>query len=299
MDYLKLLLKNNNSCNNINLINKLGFTLGRQFILKKWLSAILLTLSVGALAACGNSEETTEKESSSTNKLEQIQESGVITIGLEGTFPPFSYHDETGALTGFEYEIAAQIAEDLGVEAKYVETKWDSLIAGLDTDKYDFVINNISITDERKEKYDFTIPYMESVATLAVHSDSEIASLEDFAGKKAAQTVTSNFAQDARDLGAEIVPTENLTNSIELVLQQRADGTIHDRVTFLTYLQQQPDAPIKLVEGRTSSSEIALILNQDNEEFREELNNIIKKRLEDGTFAKISEKYFGDNVMYQ
>lgn len=288
------------NCNNINHIGKLGFYIRRQFILKKWLSALLLVIVVGALAACGSDEATnTTDGAGSTNKLEQIKESGVITIGLEGTFPPFSYHDETGTLTGFEYEIAAQIAEDIGVEAKYVETKWDSLIAGLDTDKYDFVINNISITDERKEKYDFTIPYMESVATLAVHADSDINSLEDFAGKKAAQTVTSNFAQDARDLGAEIVPTENLTNSIELVLQKRADGTIHDRVTFLTYLKEQPDAPIKLVEGKTSSSEIALILNQGNEEFREALNAIIKKRLEDGTFAAISEKYFGDNVMYQ
>lgn len=294
------MLKFYSVCNIINRIGKLGFYIRRQFILKKWLTALLLVVVVGALAACGSDEATnTTDEAGSTNKLEQIKESGVITIGLEGTFPPFSYHDETGTLTGFEYEIAAQIAEDLGVEAKYVETKWDSLIAGLDTDKYDFVINNISITDERKEKYDFTIPYMESVATLAVHADSDINSLEDFAGKKAAQTVTSNFAQDARDLGAEIVPTENLTNSIELVLQKRADGTIHDRVTFLTYLKEQPDAPIKLVEGKTSSSEIALILNQGNEEFREALNEIIKKRLEDGTFAAISEKYFGDNVMYQ
>ena len=269
--------------------------------MKKWLFASLLTLSVGALAACGSDEATSSKSSTegTTNKLEQIQEDGVITIGLEGTFPPFSYHDETGKLTGFEYEIADQIAKDLGVEAEYVETKWDSLIAGLDTDKYDFVINNISITDERKEKYDFTIPYMKSVATLAVHSDSDIASLEDFSGKKAAQTVTSNFAQDARDLGAEIVPTENLTSSIELVLQKRADGTIHDRVTFLTYLKEQPDAPIKLIDGETSSSEIALILNQNNEEFRDALNDIITERLEDGTFAKISEKYFNENVMIQ
>lgn len=223
----------------------------------------------------------------------------MITIGLEGTFPPFSFHDESGALTGFEYEIADQIAKDLGVEVKYVETKWDALIAGLDTDKYDFVINNISITDERKEKYDFTIPYMRSVAKLAVHTDSDIQSLEDFAGKKAAQTITSNFAQEAIDLGAEVVPMDNLTNSIELVLQKRADGTIHDQVTFLTFLKEQKDAPLRLVEGEVSSTDIALILNQNNEEFREALNDIIKKRSEDGTFAAISEKYFGDNIISQ
>ncbi|MFC7688011.1 transporter substrate-binding domain-containing protein [Ureibacillus sp. GCM10028918] len=271
--------------------------------MKKWLSVILLTFLVVGLAACGSTEESTTNAKSdteeTTNKLEQIQESGTITIGLEGTFPPFSYHEKTGELTGFEYEIAAKIAEDLGVEAEYVEVKWDSLIAGLDVDKYDFVINNISITDERKEKYDFTIPYMKSIGTLAVLKDSGINSLEDFAGKSAAQTVTSNFAQDARDLGAEIVPTENLTNSIELVLQKRADGTIHDRVTFLTYLQTQPDAPIKLIDGETSAMDIALILNKNNEEFREALNDIITKRTEDGTFAAISEKYFGENVISQ
>ncbi|MEK4228887.1 transporter substrate-binding domain-containing protein [Solibacillus sp. FSL H8-0538] len=265
--------------------------------MKKLLTGLFLGLSV-LLVAC-SSDESDSSSAEQQNKLQQIKEAGVITIGLEGTFPPFSFHDESGALTGFEYEIADQIAKDLGVEVKYVETKWDALIAGLDTDKYDFVINNISITDERKEKYDFTIPYMRSVAKLAVHTDSDIQSLEDFAGKKAAQTITSNFAQEAIDLGAEVVPMDNLTNSIELVLQKRADGTIHDQVTFLTFLKEQKDAPLRLVEGEVSSTDIALILNQNNEEFREALNDIIKKRSEDGTFAAISEKYFGDNIISQ
>lgn len=256
---------------------------------------VLLAFAMLLLAACGNVEKATTSEA---NKLEQIEEAGVINIGLEGTFPPFSYHDESGKLTGFEYEIAAQIAEDLGVEANYIETKWDSLIAGLDTDKYDFVINNISITDERKEKYDFTIPYMESVAVLAVNEDNkEIQTIEDLDGKKAAQTVTSNFAKDAEALGAEIVATTDLTGSIQLVEQGRADGTIHDRVTFLTYMQEQPDSKLKIVEGSTSSSDIALILNKDNEEFREKLNDIIKTRTEDGTFADISQKYFGEDII--
>lgn len=259
--------------------------------MKKLLCLLFFTL---ILAACGNKDDAADK----TNKLEKIQEAGVINIGLEGTFPPFSYHDASGNLTGFEYEIAAQVAKDLGVEANYIETKWDSLIAGLDTDKYDFVINNISITDERKEKYDFTIPYMESVAVLAVRNDNEdMKTIEDLDGKKAAQTVTSNFAKDAEALGAEIVATTDLTSSIQLVEQGRADGTIHDRVTFLTYMQEQPDAKLKIVEGSTSSSDIALILNKNNKEFREKLNEIIQTRIEDGTFAAISEKYFGEDII--
>lgn len=252
-----------------------------------------LALATFVLAACGGKDE-----AQNTNKLQQIEEEGVIQIGLEGTFPPFSYHNEAGDLTGFEYEIAAQIAEDLGVKAQFVETKWDSLIAGLDTDKYDFVINNVSITDERKEKYDFSVPYMESVAVLAVNKDNtDITKIEDLDGKKAAQTITSNFAKDAEGLGAEIVPATDLTSSIELVTQGRADGTIHDRVTFLTYLKEQPNAKLKIVDGSTSSSDIALILNKDNEEFRKKVDEIIQTRSKDGTFATISKKYFGENII--
>ncbi|KAA5586695.1 transporter substrate-binding domain-containing protein, partial [Pseudomonas aeruginosa] len=145
--------------------------------------------------------------------LEKIKAEDKITIGLEGTFPPFSYHDKDGKLTGFEYEIAEEIAKDLGVKSEFVEVKWDALIAGLDTNKYDFVINNISITDERKEKYDFTAPYMKSEAVLAVREESSIQSIKDYEGKKSAQTVTSNFAGEAEKLGASIVANENLTQS--------------------------------------------------------------------------------------
>lgn len=261
---------------------------------KKLLS--IVTLSALFLAACGGDEA--KDGAAETNKLEQIQKDGKIQIGLEGTFPPFSFHDESGALTGFEYEIADQIAKDLGVEAEYIETKWDSLIAGLDTDKYDFVINNVAITDERKEKYDFSSPYMKSEAVVAVHTDNtDIKEPADMDGKKSAQTITSNFARDAEALGAEVVATNDLMSSIELVIQGRADGTIHDRVTFLTYLQEQPNTKLKVLDGSVNSSDIALILNKENDEFREKLNEIIKERTEDGTFAAISDKYFGENII--
>lgn len=266
--------------------------------MKKFFTAIILLVVLASLSACGKSAEDSAASGQKLNKLEQIQKDGVINIGLEGTFPPFSYHDSKGKLTGFEFEIADQIAKDLDVKPNYVETKWDSLIAGLDTNKYDFVINNISITDERKQKYDFTIPYMVSNAVLAVRKDNtKIKSLKDYKGKKSAQTVTSNFAQDAKKLGAEIVPNENLTQSLDLVTQNRADGTIHDEVTFLTYLKEHPDANLRIVDGKVSSTDIALILNKNENEFREKLNEIIQKRLDDGTFSKISEKYFNKDIM--
>lgn len=271
---------------------RITMNLGREKM-KKFLASFLVLLAVVALAACGGKDN--EK---AANELQQIKDDGKITIGLEGTFPPFSYHDKDGKLTGFEYEIATQIAKDLGVEAEFVEVKWDSLIAGLDTKKYDFVINNISITDERKAKYDFTTPYMKSEAVLAVRDNSSIQTLKDYKGKKSAQTVTSNFAGEAEKLGATIVPNENLTQSIDLVKQKRADGTIHDRVTFLTYMKENPESGLRVIDDVISSTDIAILLNQDQPELKEELDKIITKNLDNGTFAKISEKYFNENVMY-
>src|SRR5690625_3165225 len=83
--------------------------------------------------------------------LARIQESGTVRIGVEGTYRPYAFHDDSGELVGFEKEIADAIAEGLGATAEYVETEWDSLIAGLDVDRYDLVINNVGITEEREQ----------------------------------------------------------------------------------------------------------------------------------------------------
>lgn len=251
-----------------------------------------LTLIIAIfLGACTNTDST-------TNKLDKVQEAGVILVGLEGTYPPFSYHDEKGELVGFEVEIAKLIAKDLGVEIKFVETKWDSLIAGLDVDKYDFVINNIGATDERKKVYDFTEAYMSSSGRLGVKKDNtEIKTLEDYKDKKSAQTPTSNYADDARNFGAEVVPTEGFAQSIELVLEDRADGTINDFITFNTFLKENPDANIKLLDEEIpNKNQVGILLQKNNPEFAQEINDIIKKRTEDGSFKDIFIKYIGEDI---
>lgn len=95
--------------------------------------------------------------------LAQVKASGVFRVGTEGTYAPFTYHDEAGKLTGFDVDIASAIAERLGVKPQFVEGKWDGLIAGLDVNRYDAVINEISITDARKATYDFSTPYISTL----------------------------------------------------------------------------------------------------------------------------------------
>ncbi len=163
------------------------------------------------LAACGSSSSST---ASSTNKLEAIKSAGKIRVGLEGTYRPFSFHDSNGALVGFEKEIIDLVAKDLGVTAEFTETPWDSLIAGVDADRYDIVINNVSATDERKQKYDFSVPYLYSEPKVAVKKDSSLQNVSEISGHSSAQSETSNFRKMVEAKGASIVVVSGFDEAI-------------------------------------------------------------------------------------
>ncbi|TIW89370.1 MAG: transporter substrate-binding domain-containing protein, partial [Mesorhizobium sp.] len=123
----------------------------------KWLKSLIVAGTLQALAVVSGH---------AGPNLDQIKHAGVIKIGTEGTYAPFTYHDTSGALVGFDVEIAKAIADKLGVQAEFLEGKWDGLIAGLDANRYDAVINEVGITDARKAKYDFSDPYIASKAVL-------------------------------------------------------------------------------------------------------------------------------------
>jgi L-cystine transport system substrate-binding protein len=229
--------------------------------------------------------------------LDQIKSAGVLRIGTEGTYAPFTFHDSTGALVGFDVEIGREIAERLGVEAQFVEGPWDGLIAGIDANRYDVVINQVGITEERQAKYDFSEPYIASKAALVVRGDNEeIKSFEDLAGKRSAQTLTSNYAQLAQEYGAEVVGTEGFDQSIALVLQGRADATINDSLSFLDFKKQQPDANVKIVATEADADFSGVLLAKGKPELLAAINAALAEIKQDGTYAEISEKYFGADV---
>lgn len=229
--------------------------------------------------------------------LDQIREAGVLRIGTEGTYAPFTYHDATGALVGFDVEIGREIAERIGVEPEFVEGPWDGLIAGIDANRYDVVINQVGITEERQAKYDFSEPYIASRAALIVRADNEdILSFEDLEGKRAAQTLTSNYGQMAEEAGAELVGTEGFDQSIALVLQGRADATINDSLSFYDFKKQQPDAQVKIAATQADASYSGVLLAKGKPELLAAINEALAGIKEDGTYAEISEKYFGEDV---
>jgi cystine transport system substrate-binding protein len=229
--------------------------------------------------------------------LDEIKSAGVLRIGTEGTYAPFTFHDASGALVGFDVEIGQQVAERLGVKAEFVEGPWDGLIAGIDASRYDVVINQVGITEERKAKYDFSDPYIASKAALVVRGDNtDITSFEGLSGKKSAQTITSNFGKLAEQYGAEIVPTEGFDQSIALVIQGRADATINDSLSFFDFKKQQPDANVKIAATQPDADFSGVLLAKGKPELVAAINEALKAIKDDGTYAKISEKYFGADV---
>lgn len=229
--------------------------------------------------------------------LDAIKAAGVIKIGTEGTYAPFTYHDTSNKLVGFDVEIGEEIAKRLGVKPEFVEGKWDGLIAGLDVKRYDVVINQVGITEERKAKFDFSDPYIASKAALIVREDNaDIKGFANLSGKKAAQSLTSNYGKIAEQAGAALVGTDGFDQSIALVVQGRADATINDSLSFLDFKKKQPNAPVKIVATEDEAAYSGVIVRKGDPELVAAINQALKDIKADGSYQRIAETYFGQDV---
>jgi cystine transport system substrate-binding protein len=238
----------------------------------------LLVLSAGAFA----------------DDLAKIKAAGALRVGTEGNYSPFTYHDAKNVLVGFDVEIAQELAKRLGVKATFTEGPWDGLIAGLDANRYDAVINEVTITDARKAKYDFSDAYGATKAVLIVKSnDAKIKTFADLKGKKVVANLTTTYAQLARDNGAEVISSDL---PFDLVSQGRADATINDRLFFLDYKKQKPDVALKIVAEHQDVDYQGVIVRKGNPELVAALNKALKDLKADGTYLKISQKYFGEDI---
>lgn len=259
------------------------------------LGIFTLLIVLGGLVGC--SSKGSNSADADKDLLTQIEDRGKLLIGTEGTYAPYTYHDETGALVGYDVEVAKAVAEKLGVKAEFVESNWDSLIAGLDAVRYDVVMNQVTITEQRLEKYDFSTPYTISRAALIVDkNNNDIKTFEDLKGKKSAQSLTSNYASLAEQYGAELISADAFSKAVELVSTGRANATINDQVSFYDFLKQKPDTSVKLVDTLDNASENAILIRKGNDTLVEAINKALDELTQDGTLVEISEKYFGADV---
>ena len=277
-------------------------------ILKKSAAALAALTLTAALAGCGSSASSaatstdtaaSTAETSGENELEKVKAAGKLVIGVEGTYPPFTYHDNNGELTGLDVELGKALAEKLGVEVEFQEAAWDSLLIGIDTGRFDTVINSVSITDERAEKYDFSTPYaFNRTAVITKADDDSINTLEDLKGKKTANTISSTYAELAEQYGATVTGVDDLNQTFELLLSGRIDATLNAEMTFYDYTKEHPDANVKIAVLTDDANQIAIPMRKGDETaaLRTAIDAAIDELRADGTLKALSEKYFGRDI---
>jgi cystine transport system substrate-binding protein len=268
----------------------------------KIIAAALLTAATVALTGCSagasGSGSTGDAASAEPGSLAAVQASGTLTVGTEGTYRPFSFHEGgSGDITGYDVEVVEAVADKLGVETKFEETQWDGIFAGLEAGRFDLIANQVTINPERSAKYEFSKPYTVSTGVIVVPSDNtSITSFEALAGKTTAQSLTSNWYTLAEESGATVQGVEGWAQAVALVEQGRVDATINDKLTFLDYKNDKGAAGLKVAAETDEKSESAFAFKKGNTTLADAVNTALDELAADGTLAKISEKYFGEDV---
>lgn len=258
--------------------------------------AALLAASSLALTACGGDSGESSEEATAWN---EIQEEGKLTVATSGTLLATSFRDEeSDELTGFEVEVAREVAERLELEIEFKEMGFDEMLSSVQTGQVDIAANDIEITEDRAEEFIFSTPIKHSYGTAVVRKDdlSGISSLEDLEGKKAAGASTSIYMEIARDYGAEEVTYDNASNEVYLrdVSIGRTDVILNDYYLSTFGVAAFPEMNITIhPDIKYAPSEVGLVMNKDNKELAENVDRVLEEMLEDGTITAISEEFFG------
>jgi L-cystine transport system substrate-binding protein len=256
----------------------------------------LAAIATVALTACGGTGD--GDAATTADSAFGLAQDGLLVVGTEGTYRPFSYHEDgSGELVGYDIEVVEAVAERLDLEVDYQETQWDAIFAGLESGRFDVIANQVSINPEREEQYLFSEPYTVSPGVVVVSEETtDITSLADLEGRTSAQSLTSNWFEVAESNGAQVEAVEGWAQAVALLEQGRVDATVNDELTFLDYLNQRPDSPIKVAAETDEASLNAFAFTQDKQDLVAAFDEALAELAADGTLAELGEKYFGQDV---
>jgi len=240
--------------------------------------------------------------SAQTDSLQRVKSAGKLTIGAEGNWVPYVYNDQkTMELTGFEVDMAKEIAIRLGVKAEFnISNKWDGVIAGLDAKRYDAVICGVTPNPERHVKYNLSVPYAESPVCLVVaKSNKTINSFEDLKDKLCGNSLVSSSGNIARAYGARLTEA-SLVQAMDLLVTGRIDGHVNNLTSITDFMTQKPETAVRIAALYNPKAhweiEEAAMLRKEDGSLAEAVNNAIKTMIADGTCYRMAEHYFGKTV---
>ncbi len=269
--------------------------------MKKLLTVLLALLMVLTLAGCGKKEETPSGGDTPAeepkDRYDEVMARGSLIVGIEGTYSPYTFHGDDGELTGFDVDVARAIGEKMGIEIDFKEAEWDSLLVGVDTGVYDTLINDVGMTKERMEKYDYAGPVLYHIQNVYVLKDNDdIHSLEDLNGKKLATNITGAMVPYFESLGVTIVGISTSEEAQNLLQRGDCDFLSTYPEMMEDYWKQHPEARenTKIAFALTDYLTMEGIPFKKGEtRLRDAVEAALEEMRQDGTLSEISIKWFG------
>lgn len=278
---------------------------------KRFVSAALAAVMALSMTACGSSNSAAETTAADTEAAEsQAEETtaeeakttdgGTLIVGFDQDFPPMGFVGDDGEYTGFDLELAQEVAKRLGLEYKAQPIAWDSKDMELESGNIDCIWNGFTMTG-REDDYTWTEPYMANQQVFVVANDSDISSQADLAGK-IVEVQADSSAEAALKEAPELTATfkELLTtadyNTAFMDLEQGAVDAIAMDVIVAGYQIQQRNADFKILDDSLSEEEYGVGFKKGNTGLRDKVQNTLEEMAEDGTLQEVSEKWFSKDV---
>ena len=278
---------------------------------KRFVSAALAAVMALSMTACGSSNSAAETTAADTEAAESQAEettaeeakttdSGTLIVCFDQDFPPMGFVGDDGEYTGFDLELAQEVAKRLGLEYKAQPIAWDSKDMELESGNIDCIWNGFTMTG-REDDYTWTEPYMANQQVFVVANDSDINSQADLAGK-IVEVQADSSAEAALKEAPELTATfkELLTtadyNTAFMDLEQGAVDAIAMDVIVAGYQIQQRNADFKILDDSLSEEEYGVGFKKGNTELRDKVQSTLEEMAEDGTLQEVSEKWFSKDV---
>ena len=279
---------------------------------KRLLSAVMASAMVLSLAACGGAKtETTAAETTAEKKEETTTAGttaaetaeaagGTLIVGFDQDFPPMGFVGDNGEYTGFDLDLAKEVASRLGLEYKAQPIAWDSKDMELESGNIDCIWNGFTITG-REDDYTWTTPYMANKQVFVVANDSDIKSQADLAGKVVEVQADSSAEaalkenQDLANTFGQLLTTPDY-NTAFMDLEQGAVDAVAMDVMVAGYQIKQRNADFKILDDSLSEEEYGIGFKKGNTELRDKVQGALEEMAADGTLAKISDEWFGEDV---
>ncbi len=252
--------------------------------MKKWIALVALAcLSAHSLAA---------------DLIDTVRQRGTLRVALEGTYPPFSFKDPKQQLTGFDVDVVREIARRMKVKPEFTTTEWSGMLAGLQAGKFDIVANQVGITDVRKQTFDFSQPYTYSSAQLILRKNEtrRFATLADLKGKKVGVGQGSNYAEMAKSVaGAEVKTYPGAPEYLQDLATGRIDAALNDSL-LIPFAIRESHLPVKAGGAVGNVAVMGFPFAKNNPGFKAAIDKALTDMKADGSFRRISMKWFGSDV---